>query len=117
MKERLKSVKNHYKNIIDELKRKLEEVCIRNNESLSIADPNETITFSEEDSLVRDQNEEHNFFLEMKVEEIENLKDELQFHEEMVTAMLEGEEELKDRLKVLEEENLKLKESISGISL
>jgi hypothetical protein len=45
-KKRLEAVKNHYKTIIEELKNKLEEVCIRNNESLSLPNPNETISFS-----------------------------------------------------------------------
>ena len=41
----------------------------------------------------------------MKTEEIQNLKEELQFHEEVVTNLIEEDHFLKEKLKVLEEEN------------
>lgn len=69
---KLKIVKEHYKSIINDLKRKLDEVCIRNNESISQVDINQTITFSEEESSYLDSEERGE--LEMKVEEVANLR-------------------------------------------
>ena len=53
--------------------------------------------------------EDQKYFLEMNTEEINVLKEELQFHEEVVTNMLEEDRELKDKIQQLEKENKMLK--------
>ncbi len=66
--------------------------------------PDETINISADESLIsyeENGNGTNDYFLEMQVEEIKNLKDEIQFHEEMVTALIEEDGELKERIKLL----------------
>ena len=71
-------------------------------------DPNETVVLSEGDSLISYQDHNHQN-MEVKVKELEYLKEELQFHEEMVTNLLEEDLELKQQLSQLKEENERLR--------
>ena len=114
--KRLKAVKEHYKSIIEELKRKLEELCIRHNETLEDINMNQTVTFSQEESISFLE-EESRGQLEVKVEEVTSLKNELQLHEEIITNLIEEDGKLKDRLRSLEIQNENLKSVLSSSQL
>lgn len=113
--KRLQAVKDHYKSIIEELKRKLEELCIRHNETFEDINLNQTVTFSQEESMSFLE-EESKGQLEVKVEEVTNLKNELQLHEEIITNLIEEDGKLKDRLRSLEIQNENLKSVLSSSS-
>jgi hypothetical protein len=88
---------------------KLEELSLKHNETIDRIDVNETIVFSEDSSLLQEGEQ-----TELKLEEVNQLKEELELHQEILTNVLEEDRHLKSQVRELQQENSLLKSAVSS---